>query len=477
LAEFTGERAIPGEIDPDLWNEHVARYAFAARFAGNKRVLDAGCGAGYGAAELSQTASEVIALDVAAQALSYVQAHYAPANLRLIQASCAALPLASASVDLVVSFELIEHLPDWREFLAEVRRVLSAGGQFIVSTPNKSYYGQSRGFSGPNPYHVHEFEFEEFRTELARIFPHISLFLQNHADGIVFQPLEAGSPAEVRVEHGDAGGAESHFFVAVCAVDRKPASSTFVYVPRSANVLRERELHIHRLEGELATKDEWLLEASQEHQHLLDIFRRQTTELEERSLWAEDLTRQLEAAQIRIVALQEEFAELQAKATKAVAALEEELARQKTSAGQAVVAYEKVIANQKASIGQAVAAYEKEIQNQRAAAMEAAAGYAAKIGELEQENARRAEWAIQTDARLTQELTQRQQALEDKCRELAKCVELLQAAEDTVVERTLWARSLHKELESATARLNFAKASRWVRLGRAIGLGPDLRNS
>ena len=54
LAEFTGERVIPGEVDVDLLNEHMARYTFAARLARGKRVLDAGCGAGYGSAELAR---------------------------------------------------------------------------------------------------------------------------------------------------------------------------------------------------------------------------------------------------------------------------------------------------------------------------------------------------------------------------------------------------------------------------------------
>jgi protein-L-isoaspartate O-methyltransferase len=56
LAEFTGERVIPGEVDIDLLNEHMARYTFAARLARGKRVLDAGCGTGYGSAELARAA-------------------------------------------------------------------------------------------------------------------------------------------------------------------------------------------------------------------------------------------------------------------------------------------------------------------------------------------------------------------------------------------------------------------------------------
>ncbi len=391
----------------------MARYAFAARFAHGKRVLDIGCGSGYGAAQLSQVAASVTALDVAAEALSYAREHYPAGNLRFIMASCAALPVAGASTDLVVAFELIEHVRDWKQFLADARRVLAAHGQFIVSTPNKFYYGESRGPSGPNPYHVHEFEFDEFRGELAQFFPYSTFFLQNHADGIVFQALEPDSPGEVRVEHDGAGSAESNFFIAVCSVASKPPASTFVYVPKSANILRERELHIRRLEGEVATKDEWLREAKEEHQQLLEVFRAQTAELEERNRWAEDLDKQLTEAKERIVGLQDELA--------------------------------KVVA-----------------------------GYEAKIKELEEEITQRTRWAIETEARLNTELADRQKQLEDKCQELATCVDLLHAAEATVEERTAWALGLQTEAEQLKARLNFVRASRWVRLGRVVGLGPEI---
>ena len=117
----------------------------------------------------------------------------------------------------MVAFEVIEHLEDWREFLLEVRRVLAPSGQFIVSTPNKLYYTESRGREGANPFHVHEFDFEEFRAELQAVFPHVSLFLENHVEGVTFQPHEAGNTVEVRVDAGEPAPDESHFFVAVCA--------------------------------------------------------------------------------------------------------------------------------------------------------------------------------------------------------------------------------------------------------------------
>ena len=94
MAEFTGERVIPGEVDVDLLNEHLARYTFAARLARGKRVLDAGCGAGYGSAELARGAQSVVGVDCAAEAVDFARAHYALPNLDFEQASCAALPLS-----------------------------------------------------------------------------------------------------------------------------------------------------------------------------------------------------------------------------------------------------------------------------------------------------------------------------------------------------------------------------------------------
>src|SRR3954454_10243994 len=92
LAEFTGERIIPGEVDVDLLNEHLARYSFAARLARGKRVLDAGCGAGYGSAELARIAESVVGVDVAAEAVEHAREHYPRHNLSFEQASCEALP-------------------------------------------------------------------------------------------------------------------------------------------------------------------------------------------------------------------------------------------------------------------------------------------------------------------------------------------------------------------------------------------------
>jgi SAM-dependent methyltransferase len=413
LAEFTGERVIPGEVDVDLLNEHFARYAFAARLARGKRVLDAGCGAGYGSAELAGTAEQVTGIDRAPEALEFARANYNLENVRFDEGSCESLPYADASFDLVVAFEVIEHLENWRGLLLEARRVLAPGGQLVVSTPNRLYYTESRGADGANPFHVHEFDFEEFRSALLEVFPRVTLFLENHVEGVTFQPHEPGNTAEVRVDAGDPAPAESHFFVAVCAHRPQVGNPTFVYVPRAANVLRERERHIALLEQELLTKNAWLEKALGEQQQLMAKFEEQKAALDRSNQWAETQNREIEQGRARIDALQE------------------------------------------------------EMEREQAAALETAREYDKKVAELEQDASDKAQWALDVETRLTAEV-QKQTA------DLGKAVEALHQTEKELEDRTAWALRLQKEGDALAHQLALVRSSRWVKLGRRVGLGPVL---
>src|SRR5712691_7147315 len=124
MTDFTGERVIPGQVNDDLWAEHFSRYVFAARMAAGRRVLDVGCGTGYGTAELARTAVSATGCDIAAEAIEYARLHYPEA--RFFRASAACLPFRAASFDLITAFEVIEHLREWPEFLRETARVLAA---------------------------------------------------------------------------------------------------------------------------------------------------------------------------------------------------------------------------------------------------------------------------------------------------------------------------------------------------------------
>ncbi len=118
-------------------------------------------------------------------------------------------------------------------------------------------------------------------------------------------PLLTFWPAEARIDGGGGTAADAHFFLALCSRGPLPEPKSFVYVPKAANMLRERELHVEALERQLA-------DIKADRQALLELFRQQTRELEERNQWAQRLDMDLKTAGERIVALQTEAAELAA---------------------------------------------------------------------------------------------------------------------------------------------------------------------
>lgn len=306
MSEFTGERVVPGEVEIDLWNEHASRYALARRYADGRRVVDIGCGAGYGAADLSRAATSVVALDCSEEAIGYARAHYPLANVSFLIASAAELPLASESFDLATVFEVIEHLVEWRQLLSEARRILRPDGLAIISTPNREYYAESRRLKGPNPFHHHEFDPGEFLSELSALFPHVSLLLQNRTEAITFHPAKTFSPAGAHVESGAGSASDAHFLVAFCAVRPLHTHDAFVYVPRAANVLREREQHITLLEQEIALKEGWVNEARGERDQLHCALKGLQEHLDQQNRWALELDNDLQAARARILELQDQ---------------------------------------------------------------------------------------------------------------------------------------------------------------------------
>lgn len=311
MSEFTGERVVPGQVNDDLWAEHISRYAFAARCAAGASVLDIGCGAGYGTFELAQSGHSAVGIDIALGAVVYGRAHYSQPNLSFLAASAAALPFADSTFDLVTGFEVIEHLSEWRGLLTEARRVLRPEGVFLVSTPNKSYYTESRGTEGPNPFHTHEFEFAEFQAALAEFFPSVTVLLQNHVEAFAFYPDGPLPPVDARVDGVRGTPQDAHFFLAVCSIERAATSRGLLYVHQGSNLLRERERHIHSLERELeearGQRDEMIRIHAELTHHLeeqnrlaQDRLDRVHKELEDRTAWALSLSERVQELTQRV---------------------------------------------------------------------------------------------------------------------------------------------------------------------------------
>ena len=202
--KFTGERFVPG-IEGEIVYEHVHRYAFARRYAAGRRVLDVACGEGYGSAILAGAAREVVGVDIDAATVAHARAAYASIrHLSFVEGSAAKLPVADASVDLVVSFETIEHLEaaDQPRMLAEFARVLADGGVLVLSAPNRPEYSESRGYV--NPFHRHEHDRAELERLLDAHFPARAWHAQRVWLGSTVWREGGGSDVEALA--GDAAG-------------------------------------------------------------------------------------------------------------------------------------------------------------------------------------------------------------------------------------------------------------------------------
>ena len=168
------ERIVPDETEPGIVALHRKRYEFALPFCEGKEVLDAGCGVGYGSAVLAERAVRVVAVDLDPGAVEYARTRYAAANVTFLQGDVTALELPDDSFDTVCSFETLEHLSDAGAYLAEMRRVLRAGGTFLVSTPRVD----ETTAAPENPFHAVELSREDLEGLLRGSFREVELYGQ-----------------------------------------------------------------------------------------------------------------------------------------------------------------------------------------------------------------------------------------------------------------------------------------------------------
>ena len=230
--EFTGERFVP-QCQGEIAAEHYHRYFFASGFVAGKRVLDIASGEGYGTHILAQCAAHVTGVDISPEAVTSATRQYAGDSVAFLQGSAAAIPLPDAAVDVAVSFETLEHLPEQEDMISEIRRVLRQDGLLIISTPNKPIYSKK----GHNPFHVKELCREEFVALLKSQFSHVSLLgqkamygsLLGDAGGETFLLRQrAGGDAAERLPFTD----QARYFIAVAGNGPLPhADVTFLEYP------------------------------------------------------------------------------------------------------------------------------------------------------------------------------------------------------------------------------------------------------
>ncbi|MBB6252923.1 glycosyltransferase [Nitrospirillum iridis] len=192
--EFTGERYVSGLVG-DIQHEHYHRYLFALSFCAGKDVLDVASGEGYGSSVLGQVARTVIGVDIDQQSVDFANLNYLTERVSYRQGDAAALPIGDQSVDVVVSFETLEHFTAQEAFLAEVSRVLRPDGVLVISSPNRDVYTDQHDHH--NPFHFRELNRQELLDLLGSVFPQVALFEQRSLWGSVILAEEGMAPTQV----------------------------------------------------------------------------------------------------------------------------------------------------------------------------------------------------------------------------------------------------------------------------------------
>lgn len=230
MLPWTGERFIPG-MQGVIEAEHLHRYLIAAELARGLDVLDVASGEGYGSFLLSHVAKTVVGVDIADIAVNNATQKYVQDNLKFVCASCTDMPLDDASVDLVVSFETIEHHDQHEAMLAEIKRVLRPGGILLISSPNRPEYDKT--LSEPNIYHVKELDLEEFSSLLKGCFQNQAVYAQRVLAGSTVVPLsnrEKGY-SHFTPETGEASNTLTQpiYFLAVASDSALPELGSSIY--------------------------------------------------------------------------------------------------------------------------------------------------------------------------------------------------------------------------------------------------------
>lgn len=165
--KWNGERLETNYYD-DVAVEHLHRYAFALEYTRGKHVLDLASGEGYGSNLIASVSNSVIGVDISQEAVKHAQKKYQRPNLKFLQGSADKVPLESCSVDVVTSFETLEHHDKHEEMMMEIKRVLKPNGILIMSSPDKLNYSDIP--NQKNPYHVKELYESEFKELIGKYF-------------------------------------------------------------------------------------------------------------------------------------------------------------------------------------------------------------------------------------------------------------------------------------------------------------------
>lgn len=279
---FTGERIVPGAVDCEptfaqkMYQEHVARYAFAAQYAGGKDILDVGCGVGYGSQWLAKAgAKSVLGIDLSDEAIEHARHNYYHPAVSFKQSDATAI-VRGEGYDLVTCFELIEHIEQQETVLDLIKDALRDDGILAISTPRPLDDIRTH-------FHVHEMSFEELFGLLKQRFKYVEPFFERNCF-TSFVGRECPTKIESVISVSDKIGMDHADYFVFLASDapiegKRPATpvitlnddSYILTLEKDVGVLRQAENdHLARIHA-LDTEKQALMAEQDRHSTLTGI--------------------------------------------------------------------------------------------------------------------------------------------------------------------------------------------------------------
>ena len=179
--ELTGERTLPDVPAENYWfQRHLAVYQWIAERVRGQRVLDMACGEGYGSDVLAGRAASVLGVDANPQAYEHARLRYRRSNLRFERGLVETFG-QPGEFDAVVFLQTIEHVQDPAAVLRHFKHLLVPGGTAYVSTPNVLTLAGPGRAKSDNPWHIREYQAEEFTGLCRSVFPEAEVLGLFHA--------------------------------------------------------------------------------------------------------------------------------------------------------------------------------------------------------------------------------------------------------------------------------------------------------
>lgn len=177
--EKTVERIVPKNFKSReeylLYLRHVFVYEVLESYINSTdKVLEIGFGEGYGTKMISRFADSVIGLDVNEEAVNYAGKRYGSDNCSFEHFDGDRIPFENEEFDAVVSYQVIEHIENDKQYLEEIARVLKKGGTLLLTTPNRRHRLEPEQEPW-NPFHIREYSASQLSSLLEEIFSKVEI--------------------------------------------------------------------------------------------------------------------------------------------------------------------------------------------------------------------------------------------------------------------------------------------------------------